>query len=267
MTKNIKRFFCGKNCRNFTQFFENACKYAIVCISFRYPFDGKINNMEKMDLFSTCAPAQVTERLDLSCSTDTRCDLYKYVWTLIYDTKNFRQTSESPATDDEDDGILSAFRELYDSEPVHTLKVKKDCLRRAYWEVYRSDYVTYSKLELTLMQRALELMNSSRFKKMMRAVGADIDEDETAWLEGWGLASHFVLYGSETVKRFVRGCKDTPFQMDDAIDDPFFETTRIKEVIDNSDPYYMEGLLSYPDSGEQEKERKLNKRWFESRLI
>ena len=102
---------------------------------------------------------------------------------------------------------------------------------------------------------------------MMREVGADIDEDEMAWLEGWNLASHFVLCGSETVKRFVRGRKDTPFQMDDAIDEPFFETTRIREVIDNSDPYYMEGLLSYPDSAEQEKERKLNKRWFESRLI
>lgn len=198
----------------------------------------------------------------------TRFDLYQYVWTWVHDTANFHWSYTPPSLATEAERILAVFRALYAAEPVHTLEIKKECLRRAYWEVCRSDYISFSALEIYLMKEALEfMMTSSRFKKMMKAAGADIDEDEEAWLEGWNIASHFVLYGSEAVMKFRRSRKNNPLLFDDDVYEPFFEAKRIKEVIDSSNPYYMESLLAYPDFDVQEKERELNKRWLECRLI
>lgn len=246
--------------------------------------------MGKNDFLTACAPTQAIERLDLSTVSNekngieevvskadeaqsaeevtTRYDLYQYVWTWVHDTANFRWTYNPPSLATEADKILAIFRELYAAEPVHTLEIKKDCLRRAYWDVYRSDYISFSDLEIYLMMKALEfLMTATRFKKMMKAAGADIDEDEGAWLEGWNIASHFVLYGSEAVMKFRRSRKNNPLLFDEDVMEPFFETKRIKELIDCSNPYYMESLLAYPDFDVQEKERELNKRWLECRLI
>jgi len=246
--------------------------------------------MEKSDFLTACAPTRAIERLDLSTVSNekngieevvskadeaqsaeevtTRYDLYQYVWTWVHDTANFHWSYNPPSLATEAERILAVFRALYAAEPVHTLEIKKECLRRAYWEACRSDYISFSALEIYLMKEALEfMMTSSRFKKMMKAAGADIDEDEGAWLEGWNIASHFVLYGSEAVMKFRRSRKNNPLLFDDDVYEPFFETKRIKEVIDSSNPYYMESLLAYPDFDVQEKERELNKRWLECRLI
>ena len=246
--------------------------------------------MKKSDFFSTSAQAQANEGLDPSavlneknCNTEavsqvdeinededtvSRIDLYKYVATWCFDIANFRYTYNPPTKEAEIDGILATFRELYAAEPIHTLAVKKDCLRRAYWEIYQSKYVSFEELEHSLMRRALELMTRKRFKKMLKEVGQDIDEDEQAWLLGWNIATHFVLLGSERVKQYCRCRKNNPFQLDRDIDEPFFETKRLFEVIDSSNPWYMESLLRNAEVNRfLEEEEKLNKSWLSSRLI
>ena len=137
-----------------------------------------------------------------------------------------------------------------------------------YWEVYPPKYVSFEEVEILLMRRALELMTCTRFKKMLKEVGQDIDEDEQAWLLGWIIASHFVLLGSERVKKYCRCRKNNPFELDRDIDEPFFESKRLYELIDSSNPYYMESLLRYGEVNRFiEEEKKLNKSWLSSRLI
>ena len=246
--------------------------------------------MKKSDFFSTSAQAQANKGLDPSavlneknCNTETvnevdeinededtvlRMELYEHAATWCYDTANFKFIFNPPAVETEIDGVLAAFRELYAAEPIHTIAVKRECFRRAYWEVYQSKYVSFEEVEIILMRRALELMTRKRFKRMLKEVGQDIDEDEQAWLLGWNIASHFVLLGSERVNEYCRCRKNNPFQLDRDIDEPFFESKRLYELIDSSNPYYMESLLRYGEINRFiEEENKLNKSWFSSRLI
>ncbi len=246
--------------------------------------------MKKSDFFSTSAQAQANEGLDPSSvlkekngnteavsqvdeinedeDTVLRMELYEHAATWCYDTANFKFIFNPPAVETEIDGVLAAFRELYAAEPIHTIAVKRECFRRAYWEVYQPKYVSFEEVEILLMRRALELMTCTRFKKMLKEVGQDIDEDEQAWLLGWIIASHFVLLGSERVKKYCRCRKNNPFELDRDIDEPFFESKRLYELIDSSNPYYMESLLRYGEVNRFiEEEKKLNKSWLSSRLI
>jgi hypothetical protein len=88
----------------------------------------------------------------------------------------------------------------------------------------------------------------------MKRIEYNIDEDEMAWIYGWIFASHYVLYGSEVVFKFIRNRIGTRFQVDDACDEPMFDMKRIYEVIDSSDFHYMEDLLSFPGFFEEDDE-------------
>lgn len=215
----------------------------------------------------------MTEMEDDNKLQVTRVDLLQHLFTWIYETEKFEFVYLPKAKGDEVDNILATFRDLYeDPEAVHTLECKKTYLKIAYWEICSSEDISFRELEHILMMRALELMQSARFKKMMKAVGEDIDEDELAWSYGWMFATHFVLKGSETVSKFVRNCKDTPFEIDENCDEPFFEIKRLYEVIDTHNPYHMWDLLSIPSiekeyNKEVEKEEELDRQWLASRLI
>jgi hypothetical protein len=129
--------------------------------------------------------------------------------------------------------VLAAFWDLFNKEKRQTEKVLKACLKRAYWEVVRPERLSYADLEEALINEALALMTSARFKADMAKIGNDYYSNAEDWYVAYVIASYFVLSDYETIQKYKRRRKDTPLRsfIDDG-DGPLIDMRRLFEEAD-----------------------------------
>lgn len=139
--------------------------------------------------------------------------------------------SESRDSENPVDAVLAAFWFLYNQESTKTEETLKDCLKRAYWEVIKPTRMSYADFESVLIERALDLMTSARFKADMADKGFDYGSGSgLAWSISYIVASYYVLLGSNVIKRYKRRRNDTPLRLIlDDVAGPLIDMIRLVE--------------------------------------